>query len=183
MRRKSKFENLHGFNGQREIRSKLVENPLSEGEFNPVPVNIRESSLENMLARKRIGQAQYMAGSRFRSLYETIYYRNMAVDPSNEPVDFGGRKDAFALTKLEAGRELSLALDELVPVRQALVISIAGDGLTITQAARKYIVGDLTKYDRLVIGKQFREGLKDLASYWGYMGTAPGGKKISPPMR
>ena len=150
-----------------EIRSKKVENPYAPGEFINVPVNIRESALENMLSRKRIGQAQYMAGSKFRSLYESMHMMNMAVDPSNEPVDFGGRADAMSVSKLERGQELAKALEQLSSFERAVVTDIAGMGMSISQTARRYNPQPSKRY-KLRIGKILRGALLTLAEHWGY---------------
>lgn len=161
--------NKVGYDGKRQLAVVDVDNPFGKkGDREEVIINVRESSIELMRARNWIDMAQHRAAVRFRHLYESMYMTNMAVDTTREPVDVSGQPDPVPDRVLDAGSEVAHAIKAMGLVDAGYVVWVAGDGLTIWEAARKAAGGKPTQYQRKLTGRRLRSGLDTLAEHWGY---------------
>jgi hypothetical protein len=111
----------------------LVDSPLTPGTYDAVVVNIRESPLSTMLARRQIDDAQYEAGKWFRKVYEQTRMGSMAVDPSREPVDTSGIADPIPDTLIAATKLLRAARYELGGKGYLIVELVCGQGFTVRE--------------------------------------------------
>ena len=89
-------------------------------------INVRESPLEEMFARRQIGPAQKRAGDRFRALYELV------------AIQRGGASDPIPDRVIDAGRKLGEIAADLGKQDYAIVSAICGEGLTVLETARRW---------------------------------------------
>lgn len=163
--------NKAGYDGKRQLAVADIENPYGKkGDREEVIINIRESTIELMLARNQIDMAQHRSAVRFRHLYESMYMTNMAVDTAREPVDVSGQSDPIPDRILDAGLEISKAMSIMGRENAGYVVWIAGDGLTIREAAARVVGSAPRQYHKRVVAKSLKRGLDRLAEYWGYAG-------------
>lgn len=151
----------------RDVRKQWVENPDwrpdRDGEkafprYEKRDVNIRESAVETLFARKFLVESQKRAADRFREYWESAGGKMSGLDYSQDRVD-GGRGDPVT-GRLRAIQELARCR-QLVGLRgfEALE-SVCGEGKALT---------DLTphKRERLTMADNLRADLDDLATMWG----------------
>ncbi|WP_342587421.1 hypothetical protein [Rhizobium bangladeshense] len=133
---------------------------------NPVKIkaqiNIRESAIVTLAARKQINEAQLAAATRFRALYEAMGGAGAgSFDYTREPVDGGGSREPMTERQIRAGQELKRCR-EILGVRAYDIMSkVAGQG---------YAIGELAKSHRArtTLADYLKDGLDELARDWGF---------------
>lgn len=148
-----------------------VDNPYHskahDGEdTNPVKikaqVNIKESAIATLAARKHINEAQVMAADRFRSLWEAMGGAGAgSFDYSREPVDGGGAREPLTERQIRAGLELKMAREVLGNRAYGIMSKIAGEGYAIQELATSH-------RERTTLTDYLKDGLDELARNWGY---------------
>lgn len=123
-------------------------------------VNIRESSIGTMKARKIIDEAQAEAALRFRRLWEAMGGAGAgAMDYMKEPVDGGGPVQTITDRQIDAGRRLKKAQEHLGIRNYTLVCRVAGEGFQISELFQGRRAQD-SAMDAL------RGALDDLSELW-----------------
>ncbi|TAN04743.1 MAG: hypothetical protein EPN45_09655 [Rhizobiaceae bacterium] len=124
-----------------------------------VTINVRESAIETLYARRFLGTAQKAAADRFRSLWEAAGGKTVGIDYSSDRVD-GGKGDP-AVARLQAAQELK---------RCRLLLGIRGYDAVEKVCAEGRALSELTphKRERLTMADNLRADLDDLASMWGF---------------
>ncbi|MBY3361254.1 hypothetical protein HFN97_26130 [Rhizobium laguerreae] len=135
-------------------------------EANPVKIqaqmNIRESAIVTLAARKQINEAQLAAATRFRALYEAMGGAGAgSFDYSREPVDGGGMREALTEQQIRAGQELKRCR-EILGIRAYDIMSkVAGQGYAIGELANSH-------RERTTLADYLKDGLDEMARNWGY---------------
>ncbi len=159
-----------------ELGERVIDNPL----FNPAypagklgnvklataTVNIRESTVSLLAARRVLSDSQVRAADMFRKLWEAMGGKGAsAIDWRKEVVDGGVQRDPISPQAMEAGLKLKRAQQAVTAAHGyygwKLVTYIAGEG---------HSVHDLTQTRRdaeTMIGL-FRHCLDVLAVEWGF---------------
>lgn len=156
--------------GKIEVQPAFVDNPDwrpdLEGEKGfprkiRAAVNIRESAIGTLAARKLIDDAQAEAAVRFRRHWEaTGGIGARAIDYSRDKVDGGKIADPIDIGQMRAARHLAEA-EHILGVRNyELVRSVCGEGKAMTEIYH-------AKRDRLTATDNLRASLDDLARIWG----------------
>lgn len=168
-RRRKARVTLPGYGGRRSLGRAEVDNPYGQpGEKETVTINVRESALEEMFARRLIEPCQKKAGDRFRTLYELVaIQKGGAVDPSKEPVDTSGTSDPIPDRVIDAGRRLGEIAKELGKQDYAIVSAICGEGLTVLEMSRRWEGCDEpSNRARNYVSRRLRDALLLLARFW-----------------
>lgn len=156
--------------GKIEVQPAFVDNPYwrpdLEGESS-VPrkiradINVRESAVGTLAARKLIDEAQAEAAVRFRRHWEAIGGAGaQAMDYSRDKVDGGQIADPIDIQQMKAARQLAEAERTLGERNYELVRSVCGEGRAMTEIYPE-------KRDRLTATDNLRASLDDLARIWG----------------
>lgn len=155
---------------------RTVDNPYRAGEKITATVNLAEHPLEMMLARRRLTQAQYEAGIRFRAIYEhAMIGPGRGIDPGKIKVDGGKMGDPLSDAVLHAHFELKRLAGETGQVGMTMLVSICGRGETVTEVARRWPSAEAERQVVAYIGLRLREVLDVLAEdVWGGKGPAHG---------
>lgn len=173
--RKAKDHHRGGAEGRVEIGSRIIDDPLEAGARYSATVNVRESSIDHMHSRGRIDQAQKEAGDRFRKLWERAAVgRNQAMDTTKEPVDGGGIGDPISDGLIQSSAELSRVMRQIGPIGCQLLISLVGEGRTVSEVASKWSrSGGVVKGERAegYITGRMVEALDDLVRLWKLEGS------------
>lgn len=125
-------------------------------------INLRESPIAMMAAKKHLQPHQVEAAIKFRKLWETVGGAGAgSFDYSKEIVDGGGVRDCINDHQLDAGLELKAC--SLVIGRRAydIVEKVAGEGRTITELGNSH-------RERTTLADYLRNALEDLSEHWGY---------------
>ncbi len=122
-------------------------------------VNLRESAIETLFARKFLSRSQKQAADRFRELWESAGGKSSSLDYTQDRVD-GGRGDPVT-SKLMALQELKRARQYLGMRGYGIVEAICGEGRALTEIAPH-------KRERLTMADNLRADLDDLGGMWGY---------------
>lgn len=156
--------------GKVELQAAFVDNPDwrpdLEGEKGfprkvRAAVNIRESAVGTLAARKLIDEAQAEAAIHFRRHWETTGgVGARAIDYSRDKVDGGRIADPIDVAQMRAAKKLAEAKEELGTRNYELVRSVCGEGRAMTEIYS-------TKRDRLTATDNLRASLDDLARIWG----------------
>lgn len=160
-----------------ELANVEVENPMFSRDHpadrtNPLRVratiNVRESPLGYLAAKKLLTDAQLRAASKFRQLWEAAGTSVRAMDYSIDPVDGGGIADPISERQMNAHFELrNLTVSRSgraapISVRHYEILRrVIGEGTDIPSLAT-------TRSERDVITAYLKHALEDLASYWGF---------------
>jgi hypothetical protein len=129
-------------------------------------VNVRESAIATLAARRAINDAQVAAANRFRSLWEKMGGTGAgAIDYSREHVDGGYTRDPISQAQMTAGKELARCRALLGRRTYTLVVAVCGEGFALKEIA-------IDKRGTLTAADNLRDGLDDLAEMWGYQGRA-----------
>lgn len=154
-----------------ELQSVVIDNPFfqrgyTESPSNPTKiraaVNIRESGIEYLYARKFIDEAQKRAADKFRGLWEAMGGSGAgAIDYSREKVDGGRTPDPISAAQVNAGRELALVKQHLGDYGYRLIGYIAGEGYTPKELCT-------TAWQRKVMSAMMRTFLDQLAEFWKF---------------
>lgn len=176
-RRRQKKKNPVTF-GKLELQETFVDNPDwrpdLEGEKGfprkvRASVNVRESAVGTLAARKLIDEAQAEAAVRFRRHWEATGGAGaQAMDYSRDKVDGGQIADPIDIAQLRAARHLAEAERTLGERNYHLVRSVCGEGRAMTELYD-------TKRERLTATDNLRASLDDLCRIWGIAGSAPSG--------
>jgi hypothetical protein len=152
-----------------KLRPTLVDNPYHsrahrEDATNPrtIPamVNLRESAIVTLAARRVLDATQVAAADRFRRLWEAMGGKGAsAVDYGWEYVDGGKARDPITDRQVNAGKELARCRALLGARLYKLVSAVAGEGYALTEI----VAG---KRERLTAADMLRMGLDDLAELW-----------------
>ncbi|MBA5802155.1 hypothetical protein [Rhizobium changzhiense] len=154
-----------------KVEKVTVDNPFyskaHQGiETNPVKIqaqmNIRESAIVTLAARKQINEAQLAAATRFRALYEAMGGAGAgSFDYSREPVDGGGSREPLTERQIRAGQELKRCREILGIKAYDIMSKVAGQG---------YAIGELAKShrERTTLADYLKDGLDEMARNWGY---------------
>ncbi|MEZ2132708.1 MULTISPECIES: hypothetical protein [unclassified Sinorhizobium] len=125
-------------------------------------MNLRESPVAMMAARGHIEPHQLQAAFHFRLLWEALGGAGAgAIDYTKEPVDGGGSRDPISLKQLDAGRKLNDCREVIGPRHYDIVRKVAGEGQAIASIVS-------TQRERNTMADYLRDGLEDLAAFWGY---------------
>jgi len=156
--------------GKMEVQSEFVDNPYwrpdLDGEAS-IPrkirasVNVRESAVGTLAARKLIDDSQAEAATRFRRHWEATGGAGaQAIDYSRDKVDGGRIADPIDIGQMTAARKLAEAERTLGERNYELVRRVCGEGAAMTE-----IFTD--KRARLTATDNLRASLDDLARIWG----------------
>ncbi len=166
-----KKKKIEGWQEKAKLQAVYVDNPYyssaHDGEgANPVKikavVNIRESAITTLAARKHIDASQKAAADRFRSLWEALGGAGAgSFDYSREQVDGGGAREALTERQIEAGMELKRAKAVLGNKAYDIMSKVAGQGYAIQELAT-------THRERTTLTDYLKDGLDELARNWGY---------------
>lgn len=159
-----------------QVQAVEVENPMwsrahhgakGNARFITADINIRESSITTLFARKLILPHQKEAADRFRSYYEAMGGAGAsAIDYGREHVDGGNIPEPIKVRHLEAGAKLAQAHKTLGNYGYRMTGLICGEGHGIRELTRNRRESD-TLMDNL------RMWLDELAGAWG-LSTRPG---------
>ncbi len=151
----------------REVRKAWIDNPNwrpdRDGEkgfprLEKRDMNIRESAVETLYARKFLVDSQKRAADRFRELWESAGGKMSGLDYSQDRVD-GGRGDPVT-GRLRAIQELARCR-QLVGMRSFEALeAVCGEGKALTELTPH-------KRERLTMADNLRADLDDLATMWG----------------
>ncbi|MGE0847679.1 MAG: DUF6456 domain-containing protein [Flavobacteriaceae bacterium] len=162
----------------RVVAMREIENPYGiDRAKQAAAVNVREHPLEWLYQRRRIGEAQKKAGDRLRNLFETAGMAGAcSLDFTVEPVDGGGRADAFSERRMQAGRELKDVARVTGKLGYRVLSLVCGEGRSLEEVAKGWPAGDSEQNRRKALGFLLREQLSELAAHWGYST----GKRLHP---
>jgi len=155
---------------------KIVPDPYQPGETIPVVVNLAEHPLEMMLARRRLDQALYEAGVRFRRIYEAAEIGpGRGVDPAKIKVDGGRFGDPMSDAVIHAQFERKRLAQQLGMIGERIVSAVAGEGTTVADLARRWPGPEDERTKRDYLTMRFKEALTFLAEeVWGAKGPEHG---------
>lgn len=152
---------------QAEVRRAEIDNPYfqkehREGATNPrkirADVNIRESAVETLYARRFLSRSQKRAADHVRELWEKAGGKASSIDYTAERVDHG-RNDAIT--------DHMVAAHELKRCRQLLgargfdtLLAVCAEGRALTELSPH-------KRARLTMADNLRADLDDVAAMWG----------------
>lgn len=155
---------------------RVVDDPIEKGAKLKATVNLAEHPLEMMLARRRLTQAQYEAGIRFRAIYEhAMIGPGRGIDPGKIKVDGGKMGDPLSDAVLHAHFELKRLAQEAGQVGMTMLVSICGRGETVTEVARRWPSAEAERQVVAYVGLRLREVLDLLAEdVWGGKGPERG---------
>ncbi|MFC7399571.1 hypothetical protein ACFQU1_20370 [Chelatococcus sp. GCM10030263] len=174
----------HGGNDRIEIGSKLVVDPYEPDKTLRVSVNLRESPLETLKARRRINDAEYEAGRWFRGVYERASIGPLtAIDPTKEAVDGGRFAEPLSDATMRAAQELRGTVSVVGAQGYLLLSAIVGQGKTIDEVASVWgrTVIQVTdgqqrrqKSAVAIVTTRLIEALRDIATHNGATGPRRG---------
>lgn len=155
---------------------RTVDDPYAPGVKVRARVNLAENPLELMRARKRIDDAQYEAGVRFRAIYErAMIGGGGGIDPSRIRVDGGAPGDAFTDDVAMALSDLRRLSRNLGMIGYRVMQAVAGHGETISELAARWPGTDAEKIKQSYLSLRIREALDVLAlEVWGTRGPERG---------
>jgi len=156
--------------GKVELQTEFVDNPYWRPELDgerTIPrkieaaVNVRESAIGTLAARKLIDQGQAEAATRFRKHWEATGGAGaQAIDYSRDKVDGGRIVDPIDIGQMQAARRLAEAESVLGERNYELVRRVCGEGAAMTEMF-------ISKRERLTATDNLRASLDDLARIWG----------------
>lgn len=159
-----------------KVETATVENPnwsrAHEGasanpRFVTASVNVKESAIGTLAARKLIDRAQAEAAVRFRGHWEAMGGAGaQAMDYTRDKVDGGQIADPIDVMQMKAARKLAEAERTLGERNYDLVRRVCGEGRAMTEMFA-------TKRERLTATDNLRSSLDDLCRVWGIAGSGP----------
>jgi hypothetical protein len=152
--------------------TRIVPDPLNVGNKLSATVNLAEHPLEMMLARRRLDQAHYEAGVRYRQLYErAMIGPGRGVDPAKIKVDGGKLGDPMSDEVAGAHMELARLARFVGVVGEKVLSEVAGRGTTISDLAQAWDGPEHPRVKLDYLGLRFKEALEVLAcEVWGATG-------------
>lgn len=125
-------------------------------------INMRESPVALMWAKKAIDDTQLAAASQFRRIYEQMGGKGAgSFDYSREPVDGGGPREDITDIQLRAGRCMKEASAYLSKRHFDIVQKVAGEGQSLQELFPN------SHRERTTWADYLKHGLDDLAELWG----------------
>lgn len=149
-----------------EMRSVEVENPYfsadhAESSANAkrinAAINVRESAIETLYARKFLALSQKRAADRFREIWESAGGKSASLDYTLDKVD-GGRGDPI-VSRLHAAQELQRCRRLLGVRGYETVQAVCAEGKALDMLTPH-------KRERLTMADNLRADLDDLATMW-----------------
>jgi DNA-directed RNA polymerase specialized sigma24 family protein len=125
--------------------------------------NSAESPLDLLLKKKILEPYQYLAGTMFRRDYELFSVSPNRASEIRERVQGGFPKNSLSDNQCDAQQRVKKALNALSPVSRIIIISLCGEGKTITEIAI------LNGWNKHYTGPRTREALDDLSSHYGLL--------------
>ncbi len=174
-----------GFAGQREVRTRMVDNPLVPGTQTEASVNIRATALEWLAARQKIDSTQKAAGERFARLYRMAEIGGPQGIRYTERVQTSGADDPLTDQVLDASRKLEQSMRVLGAWAAPIVVQVLGLDLPLAEVAKRWgAAGGIVKGDGAAgyVAERLREALQQLAEHWG-MAAAEGPPENTLPIR
>lgn len=172
-------KNTHGYDGKFDLKTRQVESPYrgkdGEKQSEIVPFNTRESSASSL----GLKEAQTRAYNHFWELaYNAGHSRQMAIDPSVEPVDTSGISDPIPAGSLDAATALGRIKNEpddnkypgIGKDNYTLIWMTCVMSLTLKDLAEIQHGPGATRSQRDVLGFAIKVAYKELAVYFGYIG-------------
>ena len=148
-----------------------VEDPWQAGTKITVARSLRDDPLARLHVRDQIDDAQYHAGRRFQSDFESAERGPRAIDPSKEAVDGGRTPEPITEHQHAAALRLARVRETLGHEGMALVISVLVHAQHWAQIAeRRGVRGE--RWERFY-GMRFRECLDSLAVLYGLAMVKP----------
>lgn len=154
-----------------ELGTRTVDNPNwsrdhIEAKGNPrfitATINVRESAITILAAKKLLDEAQVRAADKFRALWETMGGAGAgAIDYSREYVDGGKGPQTITERQLLAGQELARCRKLLGLRGFTLIRAVCGEGQSLWDIGSK-------RRDRDTAADNLRACLDDLANMWGF---------------
>lgn len=150
-----------------DVRRVDIDNPYfqrghREGATNPrrirAEINVKESAVETLLARRFLGPAQKRAADKFRELWEAAGGKTGSLDYTLDRVD-GGKGDPL-VGRLQAAQEMDRCRVLLGVRGFEAVQAVCGQGMALSELTPH-------KRERLTMADNLRADLDDLASMWG----------------
>lgn len=162
--------------------TKTIDNPYfspdhRESRDNPrtieAEINIRESSIATMLARKHIDEVQALAGNRYRSIYEAAGQSGTrALDWTVERVDGGRVTDGLTARRMDALTEYGRLQRVVGQLGGSVLDRVCGERMSLSEVVVLTRGADLSRSQRQeeaeFLGKLLRRNLDILADWWGY---------------
>lgn len=143
----------------------IVDDPLERGAQIVVTRAIRDDILAEMLSRKEIDHAQYLAGREYEECAEAAEIGNVqAMDPAKAKVD-GGRIGSSDLSnrQINAVRELE-EIDSVLGARGTAMVRF------VLLSKRPFSALGLTKHGTAQARTKFFTYLEIMAQHWGFAG-------------
>lgn len=166
-----------GYEGKMKPGAREVDNPYDVGpERITVTCNTRNDAIESLMARGRITEAQKQAGDRVRTLYEKVEGSGArGIDYADQRVDGGKIATTVNLTQLEAIESLGNLSKRVGKVGYAVLVSCAGQGLSLRQVADTWSEGRASRSEMDFISGTLQAALGEAAVYFGLASpsTAP----------
>lgn len=158
------------------LGERVVDDPLEPGAKLKATVNLAEHPLEMMLARRRLTQAQYEAGVRFRAIFEAAAIGpGRGIDPGRIKVDGGRCGDPLSDAVLHAQFELRRLSGAIGMVGDRIMSAVAGAGLPVSELAQRWPGGEDVRTKRDYLTMRLKEVLDHLAEeVWGARGPETG---------
>lgn len=176
-----------GYDGRMEAAPAIVADPYEPGKTVEVQRNIAASPLTAIFARGRLqgehdsaddAEARYVAGQRFRALYERAEMGGArAIDYSRAKVDTSFAYRGIPESAGEAMRELA-AIAKAIGDRFTILHGIIGEEVRFMAWADRDAGGQASTTHRLDCYQRLRDALDALIWHWG---VAKG--RASAPMR
>lgn len=122
-------------------------------------VNVHESAVETLFARRFLSTSQKRAADHLRELWEAAGGKTSSIDYTMDRVD-GGRGDP-AVARLRAAQELKRVRD---------LVGLRGYDVLVKVCCEGRALGEQTphKRERLTLADNLRADLDDGAAMWGY---------------
>ena len=158
----------------------VVDNPLAlePGDKITVIRSLRDDPLARLHARDQIDDAQYNAGRKFQSDFESAERGPRAIDPSKEAVDGGRTPEPITEHQRAAHLRLSGAHQALGAAGTLIAHDVLVHGRTMAQIAeRRGVRGE--RWERYY-GMRFQECLDSLAVFYGLASEPPPEKPKGP---
>lgn len=121
-------------------------------------VNVKESAVETLFARRFLSSSQKLSADRFRAVWEAAGGKTASLDYSMDRVD-GGKADPM-IGHIRAAQELQRCRNLLGARGFEVVQSVCGEGHALSELSQH-------KRERLTIADNLRADLDDLATMWG----------------
>lgn len=142
--------------------SKSHDGKRGNSKYAKAALNMNENIAAHWKAKQIITDAEYMAASRYRGLYERVGGRGAcSIDLTKEVVDGGVMADPISLTQMQASQELKEIHNLLGPQGYDIVEKLCGQCIRLEKLATK-------RRDRDQISLICQSMLKRMAVHWDY---------------